>query len=379
MVQSKQWVLAKQPTGSPQLSGPEQTFKLVQTEIPAPKDDQLLLKLQYLSNDPAQRGWIGSTVSPERLYVPQIPEGQVMRARGLCEVVESQSSRYRAGDSVLATVGWSEFACVAASEVQPAPELPGGLNRTHYLGALGMTGMTAYFGLMDVAQVKAGDVVVVSGAAGAVGSMAVQIAKKMVGCRKVIGMAGTDEKCRWVENLGADQCLNCESGWRNGVLSAHLSVTDRHARPNRQELHLQTRPRRGHSQPGWVRRRLLRQRRRRHARPDADAHGPSRPRGMLRRHQQLQHPSGQDGGAEELVRGHQHAHQMRRVREDDAAGERGGVQSADGVADSSCSTMSVALARGGKRSRRRSRRASCRSRGVSRSFRRRLSPSRRPG
>lgn len=84
------------------------------------------------------------------------------------------------------------------------------MSKTHYLGALGLTGLTAYFGLTEVVNTTKDDIVVVSGAAGATGMMAVQIAKHIIGCKKVIGMAGSDEKCKWVESLGADLCLNCE-------------------------------------------------------------------------------------------------------------------------------------------------------------------------
>lgn len=139
-----------------------------------------------------------------------VQPGDVMRARGLATVVESRSPAYKTGDVVIAGVNWAEYCVLPASELRPAPELPAGLSRTHYLGALGITGLTAYFGLTEVAAVRPEDTVVVSGAGGATGMMAVQIAKRIVGCRKVVGIAGGEEKCRWVEGLGADVCLNCE-------------------------------------------------------------------------------------------------------------------------------------------------------------------------
>lgn len=210
MVKTRQWILAEKPSDLPQLDGPNPTFKLQETDLPDLKDDQVLLKATYLSNDPAQRGWINKFINPERLYVPPVAEGEIMRARGLCEVVESKSSKYKVGDTVMASIGWAEYGIFPTKECQPAPDLPGGYNKTHYMGALGLTGLTAYFGLTEVVGTKASDTVVISGAAGATGMMAVQIAKKIIGCRKVIGMAGTDEKCKWVENLGADLCLNCQ-------------------------------------------------------------------------------------------------------------------------------------------------------------------------
>lgn len=196
MVKARQWILAKKPHDLPQLDGPDQTFKLVETDLPDPKDDEILIKLVYLSNDPAQRGWINKFVDPERLYVPPVKEGTPMHARGLAEVVESKSSIFKKGDFVVASTGWSEYAVLPAKSLQPAQKLPGGLSQTHYLGALGLTGLTAYFGLTEVGGVTEKDIVVVSGAAGATGMMVVQIAKKIIGCKKVIGMAGSDDKCK---------------------------------------------------------------------------------------------------------------------------------------------------------------------------------------
>jgi len=211
MVQTRQWVLQARPDGRPVIDGPNSTFKLIEAETGPVKDDHLLLKTIYLSNDPAQRGWLSKMEDPSRLYVPPVQEGEVMRARGLAEVLESSSSKFKKGDVVIATTGWTEKIVLPANEVQPAPQLPGGLSATHYLGALGLTGLTAWGGLTQIAKASAEDVVVISGAAGATGSMAVQIAKKLIGCKRVIGIAGTDEKCSWVKSLGADECLNYKS------------------------------------------------------------------------------------------------------------------------------------------------------------------------
>ncbi|KAF2724962.1 NAD(P)-binding protein [Polychaeton citri CBS 116435] len=208
MVTTRQWLLAEKPTDLPKLDGPDATFKLAEKDLPALQDDEVLIKLQYLSNDPAQRGWIRSDIKPERLYTTPVQEGTPMRARGLAEVVESRSSKFNKGDTVLASLGWTEYAVLPAALCNAAPDLPGGLSKTHYLGAFGGPGLTAYFGLTEVAKIKPEDVIVISGAAGATGSMAVQIAKNIVGCKRVIGLAGTDEKCKWVEGLGADICLN---------------------------------------------------------------------------------------------------------------------------------------------------------------------------
>jgi len=210
MVKARQWILANKPTELPTIEGDNPTFKLEENELPALKDGECLLKLVYLSNDPAQRGWISKGVDGDRLYVPPVPEGEPMRARALAEVVESKSDKYKQGELVVASTGWSDYSIVRASSIQPAGDLPGGLPKTHYLGALGLTGLTAYFGLTEVGNLTKDDIVIVSGAAGATGMMVVQIAKKIFGCKKVVGMAGSDEKCKWVESLGADVCLNCE-------------------------------------------------------------------------------------------------------------------------------------------------------------------------
>ena len=140
-----------------------------------------------------------------------------MRARSVAEVVESKSSQYRKGDKVLASTGWAEYSVLGAKECQLCEDIPG-LSVTHYLGAFGPPGLTAYYGLKTVARAGEGDTVVISGAAGAVGSMAVQVAKKMLGCKKVIGLAGSDDKCKWVESLGADVCLNYKNPDFKGAL-----------------------------------------------------------------------------------------------------------------------------------------------------------------
>lgn len=142
MVKTRQWILARKPYDLPQLEGKEPTFELKETDLPDLKDDELLVKLAYLSNDPAQRGWINKFVDPERLYVPPVKEGTPMHARGIAEVVESKSSKYNKGDLVIGSTGWSEYAVLGAKSVQSATDLPGGLSKTHYLGALGLTGLT---------------------------------------------------------------------------------------------------------------------------------------------------------------------------------------------------------------------------------------------
>ena len=142
-----------------------------------------------------------------------------MRARAVAEIIESKNSKFKKGDKVIASTGWAEYAVndPQSLQIQPIQQLEG-VSVTHFLGAFGLTGLTAYYGTKIIARAGPADTVVVSGAAGATGSMVVQIAKKMLGCKRVIGLAGSDEKCRWVESLGADVCLN----YRNPDFKNHL-------------------------------------------------------------------------------------------------------------------------------------------------------------
>ncbi|KAJ5092851.1 hypothetical protein N7456_008712 [Penicillium angulare] len=207
---TQQWILNEKPYAEAVLEGENQTFKLVTTDIPALKDGEVLLKTVYLSNDPAQRGWISPYAIPGRLYMPPVEVGDVMKSMGIFRVVDSRSAAVEVGSLVNAVSGWTEYTVINAKDVvKITPQA--GLPETHFLGALGLPGHTAYYGLTQIVKATSEDTVVVSGAAGAVGNIAIQIAKKMIGCKKVIGIAGTDEKCRWVEKLGADVCLNYKS------------------------------------------------------------------------------------------------------------------------------------------------------------------------
>lgn len=215
---TQQWHLQSRPTGLPTYTGTSANFTLTNTPLPPLSANQVLLKTLYLSNDPAQRAWLDDN---PRLYVAPVPLHGPMRSRGIGEILASTSSDVPVGAKVTATMGWSEYAVLDASEVVVLPPVPKGLNLSHYIGALGSTGMTAYYGLVEVGQAKKGQTLVVSGAAGATGNMVVQIAKGIVGVEKVVGLAGSEEKCRWVESLGADTCVNYKDGdWREQLRKA---------------------------------------------------------------------------------------------------------------------------------------------------------------
>ena len=202
-----QWRLAARPVGLPKPSD----WKYVEEPAPQPSDGQFSVQLEYLSLDPAMRGWMNEA----RSYVPPVGIGEVMRAGGLGRVVESRHPDYEVGDVVSGLFGVQRFAISDGSGVTqvdtalaPAPV---------HLGALGMTGLTAYFGLLDIGRPEAGQTVVVSGAAGAVGSVAGQIAR-IKGCR-VVGIAGGPKKCDWLtEELGFDGAID----YKRGDLRAQL-------------------------------------------------------------------------------------------------------------------------------------------------------------
>ncbi|OAL31207.1 hypothetical protein AYO22_01240 [Fonsecaea multimorphosa] len=207
---TKQWRLRKKPYSTPVLEGEDSTFELVTAPLDSLKEGQVLLKAVYLSNDPAQRSWISPLSDPERSYLPPLEPGDPMRSLGIGEVVESRSDAFPVGTLVVAITGWSEFSIHDTEGLTPL-RAPEGLRETHFLGALGLPGFTAYYALTQIVDLKKSNVLVVSAAAGAVGSMVVQIAKKVLGSNvraQVIGFAGTEAKCRWVESLGADLCLN---------------------------------------------------------------------------------------------------------------------------------------------------------------------------
>ncbi|KAF2204260.1 NAD(P)-binding protein [Delitschia confertaspora ATCC 74209] len=210
--QTRQWLLTNPPVADIKLSGDDATFSLVTKELPPVGPNQALVKTLYLSNDPAQRTWIQKDQDPERLYLPPVQKDTPMKAFGICEVVQSEAENLKKGDLVLTEANWTEYSVQDAAALRPVqPDPEHGIKPTHFLGSLGFTGMTAYWGLVDVVRTTASDTVVVSGAAGATGSMVVQIAKHLVGCKRIIGIAGSDEKCRWVESLGADTCINYKS------------------------------------------------------------------------------------------------------------------------------------------------------------------------
>ena len=181
------------------------TFTPKQQEIPSAsslKDGEVLFQTLYLSLDPAMRGWL----NPTRSYIPPVEIGAVMRGSGIGLIVASKSKKFPVGTYATSMCGWSEYSVLNEKHVESL-DLPEGAVPTDALGVLGMTGLTAYFGILEIGQIKKGDFVVVSGAAGATGTVVGQIAK-LKGA-KVLGLAGEDSKVSWLkEELGFDEALN---------------------------------------------------------------------------------------------------------------------------------------------------------------------------
>jgi hypothetical protein len=168
----------------------ETDFAFGETPVPQPGDGQVLVRVLYLSFDPTQRGWIEDRPS----YLPPVQIGEVMRASAVGEVIESKHTGFVKGDLVQGLFGWQDYALVPGAML--GAKIPPGVPPTWSLGVLGITGLTAYFGMLDLGKPKAGETVVVSGAAGATGSVAGQIAK-LQGAR-VVGIAGGPSKCAWL-------------------------------------------------------------------------------------------------------------------------------------------------------------------------------------
>ena len=196
---NRQVLLAARPVGMIK----ETDFSHREVPVPKPQAGEYLVRNLYLSLDPTIRGWMNA----QDTYLPAIKIGEVMRGGGAGVVVESQNPQYSVGDIVFGMIGWQDYCLGSGRDAMPMMVLPTGVPLTAALSVLGITGMTAYFGLLDIGQPKAGETVVVSGAAGATGSVAGQIAK-IKGCH-VVGIAGSADKCRWITgDLGFDACIN---------------------------------------------------------------------------------------------------------------------------------------------------------------------------
>src|SRR5277367_2951337 len=195
-MKNRQWLLARRPQGAIQ----DSDFQFVETDVPEPGAGEVLVRNLMLSCDPTQRGWIAFDT-----YLPAVEIGEVVRSMGAGRIVASNHPDFAVGDIVSGLVGWQD--AVVMSPKGQLNKLPPGAPLELAMSALGATGITAYFGLLEVGRPVAGETVVVSGAAGATGSVVGQIAR-IKGCR-AIGIAGGAEKCRWLtEVAGFDAAID---------------------------------------------------------------------------------------------------------------------------------------------------------------------------
>jgi hypothetical protein len=198
MKTNHQWLIAARPSGAAK----ESDFKWQEAPVAAPADGQVLVRTVYLSLDPSNRVWMNEADS----YLPALALGDVMRGGAIGIVEESRQAGFAPGDLVQGVFGWQQYAAIPGPALSKLPKgLP--VPTTAFFGLLGHIGLTAYFGLLDLCHPKPGETLVVSTAAGAVGSLVGQIGK-IKGCR-VVGLTGSDEKCRWIkDDLGFDAAIN---------------------------------------------------------------------------------------------------------------------------------------------------------------------------
>jgi NADPH-dependent curcumin reductase CurA len=201
VTQTRQWLLNGHPRGR-RIS--DDDLKLVTVDLPEPGAGQMLLKTLYLGFDPAQKGWMENIAD----YVAPMAIGDVMRGSGITQVVKSDGGKFAEGTLLAGSTGWSEYLVHDGAELTP---IETELSPTAMLSVLGTTGVTAYCGLFKIGQPVAGDVVLVSGAAGATGSIVGQLAK-IAGCT-TIGIAGGAEKCAWLtQDAGYDHAIDYKAG-----------------------------------------------------------------------------------------------------------------------------------------------------------------------
>jgi len=201
-VNNRKWVLKDRPQGMPKPGD----FALLEESVPELADNQFLVRNLYLSCDPAQRSWLARDT-----YVPKIAIGETMRAGAAGRVVASRNAKFREGDIVFGMFGWQDYAVSDGRGFVDVSKLPAGVPIPLCMSALGLTGLTAYYGMREVGAVRAGDQVLVSGAAGATGSIAAQIAK-LAGAR-VVGIAGGPKKCDFLtRELGLDAAIDYRAG-----------------------------------------------------------------------------------------------------------------------------------------------------------------------
>jgi NADPH-dependent curcumin reductase len=204
-IMNAQWRLRSRPVGMVK----ESDFELVEEPLAEPGEGELVVRHCFIAFEPAMRGWLNDV----RSYVPPVGIGETMRAATVGEVIASNNSDYPVGTMVSGMLGWQKYAITngQAGPMGGLTKVPEGVAPELMLSALGATGLTAYFGMVPVGEIREGDTVLVSGAAGATGSVAAQIAR-LKGAAKVVGIAGGPAKCKWlVEEAGLDAAIDYKS------------------------------------------------------------------------------------------------------------------------------------------------------------------------
>lgn len=198
---NRKWILQARPQGMPR----REDFALREEPVPEPADQQFLVRNLYLSCDPAQRSWLARDT-----YVPKIAIGETMRAGATAQVIASNHPQYKVGERVFGMFGWQDYAVSDGTGFLNVSKIPAGVPIPLSMSVLGVTGLTAYYGMLEVGGARAGHNVLVSGAAGATGSIAAQIAK-IKGAR-VVGIAGGARKCQWLlREAGLDDAIDYRS------------------------------------------------------------------------------------------------------------------------------------------------------------------------
>lgn len=208
---NRQWRLAARPVGLIK----DSDFTWTEEVVPELADGQILVQNKYLSLDPTNRVWVTDVPS----YLPPVGIGEVMRGGGIGEVIESRNDAFQVGEHVQGLLGWQDYFVGDGKGLQKLPNMPG-VPLTAFMGLFSHIGITAYFGLLDITNPKAGETLVVTGAAGAVGSLVGQIGK--IKGMRVVGIAGSDDKCKWiVEELGFDAAINYKTENVRAALKQH--------------------------------------------------------------------------------------------------------------------------------------------------------------
>ena len=197
-IENKKWILKERPTGLVK----DSDFELVTEVLPKINEGEILLENLYLSFDPTQRGWLNDVPG----YLPPVQIGEVIRSGGIGKVIDSNNPEYKTGDLTFGLIGWQTHCLTKPNVDDRFRVVPDLLPIPTMLNVMGSTGITAYYGLVELGKPKSGETVLVSGAAGATGSVVVQIAK-LKGCN-VIGIAGGKEKCDWLKDIGVDDVID---------------------------------------------------------------------------------------------------------------------------------------------------------------------------